>query len=73
MQSAGQKYSIQLQLKEGGGSAVIRLRWSHACEPKAIIPKSQLYSSSAPNGLLAHYFSGSDFNTLVVKKNLLIH
>ena len=33
------------QYYENGGGAVAQLRWSHACEAKAIVPQSQLFSA----------------------------
>jgi len=46
--TAGQRYDIRMEFYENGGGAVAKLSWSGPSTPKAIIPQSQLYSSSAP-------------------------
>ena len=45
---AGRKYAIRMEYFEGGGGAVARLRWSSPSTPKTAIPKTQLFSDSAP-------------------------
>ena len=67
---AGQKYDLRLELYDETGSATARLSWENACQPRQIIPASQLYpeppttracpSRSAPasgTGLLGEYFA----------------
>jgi len=41
----GQKYSISYQYFEDSYNAEVHLSWSSVCEAKAVVPKSQLYSS----------------------------
>jgi hypothetical protein len=45
---AGQSYTITMEYYERGGGATARLLWSSACEPKAAIPRAQLYPAAAP-------------------------
>ncbi|RYZ03205.1 MAG: hypothetical protein EOO73_28375 [Myxococcales bacterium] len=40
---AGQRYDLKLEYYEGTGGATARLLWSSSCEPKAAVPKAQLY------------------------------
>jgi hypothetical protein len=42
---AGQKYDIKLEYYEATGGATARLLWSSSCEPKAVVPASQLYAA----------------------------
>ncbi len=42
--TAGQKYDIRMDYFENGGSAVARLSWSHASQPKQIIPQARLFT-----------------------------
>jgi glucose/arabinose dehydrogenase len=46
--TAGQRYDVVMEYYENGGGAVAKLWWSSASTPKAIVPQSQLYSSSSP-------------------------
>lgn len=46
--TAGQRYSIRMELYEEGGGAVARLEWQSAQQAREIIPASQLYPASAP-------------------------
>ena len=46
--TAGQRYDIRMEFYENGGGAVAKLSWSGPSTPKAIIPQSQLYSTSGP-------------------------
>ncbi len=41
--TAGQKYSIQMDYYENGGSAAAKLLWSSASQVKQVIPATQLY------------------------------
>ncbi len=43
--TAGQRYDIRMEYFENGGAAVARLLWSSLSTPKAVVPRSQLYSS----------------------------
>jgi len=52
---AGQKYDIKLEYYDGTGGATARLFWSSSCEPKAAIPKSQLYPAAPVGGDSAQY------------------
>jgi hypothetical protein len=61
---AGQRYRIRIEYFERTGSAVARLYWQSATEPKAPIPTCQLYPTDPldpPNGtgtgLLASYYA----------------
>lgn len=46
---AGVQYDIVMEYYENTGGAVARLAWSSACEPEAVIARSQLYpAASAP-------------------------
>lgn len=44
--AAGQRYDIKMEFFENGGLAVAKLLWSSPSTAKAVIPRSQLYSSS---------------------------
>lgn len=46
--AAGQKYNIQLEYFENGGSAVSQLAWSSTSQTKQIIPQAQLFSTLPP-------------------------
>ena len=46
--TAGQRYDIRMEFYENGGGAIAKLSWSGPSTPKAIIPQSQLYSTSGP-------------------------
>ncbi|MBA3697762.1 MAG: hypothetical protein H0W78_02695 [Planctomycetes bacterium] len=61
---AGRKYRIQLEYFEHLGSAVAKLWWQSASEPRAPIPTSQLYPTPPPfppagtgTGLTGTYFA----------------
>jgi len=45
--TAGQRYSIQMDYYENGGSAVARLLWSHASIAKSAVPASRLYPAAS--------------------------
>ena len=47
--SAGQFYDFQMEYYENGGDATAQLLWSSTSTPKAAIPRTQLYSGTAPN------------------------
>jgi hypothetical protein len=54
--TAGQKYNIELQYAEGGGSAFCHLEWESPSQLREIIPQAQLYSRpSATTGPLTVY------------------
>ena len=62
---SGRTYPIRMELYENGGGAVGQLRWSSPNTPKAIIPKSVLFSGTAPNaptGLTATATSGTQID-----------
>ncbi|MGH3807319.1 MAG: PA14 domain-containing protein, partial [Pseudonocardiaceae bacterium] len=40
----GQKYSIRMEFFEKNNKAEARLSWSHASQPKVVIPQGRLYS-----------------------------
>jgi hypothetical protein len=42
---AGQKYDLRLDYKENGGDALVKLLWSGACQPREIVPLSQLFNT----------------------------
>jgi len=46
---AGRNYPIKMEFYENGGGAQAELRWSSTATPKAVIPKTQLFSGSVPN------------------------
>jgi glucose/arabinose dehydrogenase len=43
---AGQRYNVTMEFYENGGFAVARLLWSSPSTPKAVVPTSQLFSTS---------------------------
>jgi hypothetical protein len=43
--TAGQKYDIRLDFKENGGNALVKLLWSSACQPREIVPATQLFNT----------------------------
>jgi hypothetical protein len=45
--AAGQKAAITMEYYEHAGGATAQLLWSSSCEPKAVIPASQLYPAAA--------------------------
>jgi fibronectin type 3 domain-containing protein len=47
--SAGQFYDFRMEYYENGGDATAQLLWSSTSTPKAAIPRTQLYSGTAPN------------------------
>jgi hypothetical protein len=53
--TAGQKYDLKLEYYEATGGATARLLWSSSCEPKAVVPSSQLYLPSVVTGDNAQY------------------
>ncbi|MDF3072168.1 MAG: hypothetical protein K0R38_7769 [Polyangiaceae bacterium] len=52
---AGQKYELKVEYYDAAGGATARLFWSSACEPKAVVPTSQLYSAPTAGGDSAQY------------------
>lgn len=63
--SAGAQYAFVMEFYEAGGDAVARLSWSSASTPKQVVPRSQLYSGTAPVapiGLAATAVSGTQIN-----------
>ncbi|HYP91138.1 MAG TPA: PA14 domain-containing protein, partial [Polyangiaceae bacterium] len=52
---AGQKYDLKLEYYDATGGATARLLWSSSCEPKAAVPKSQLYPAAIAAGDTAAY------------------
>jgi fibronectin type 3 domain-containing protein len=46
--TAGTNYPIRMEFYENGGGALAQLRWSSTATPKAVVPKSQLFSGAAP-------------------------
>jgi hypothetical protein len=46
--TAGQAYSIRMEMYENGGGATATLSWSSASQPKQIIPSSRLNPAAAP-------------------------
>ncbi|QDV39733.1 PA14 domain-containing protein [Tautonia plasticadhaerens] len=41
---AGRRYDVRMEYYENGGGAVARLLWSGPSTPKAVVPRSRLYS-----------------------------
>jgi fibronectin type 3 domain-containing protein len=65
MLSAGQYYDFKMEFYENGGGALAQLLWSSLSTPKEAIPKTQLYSGTAPatpTGLTAVAASGTQLN-----------
>jgi PA14 domain/Domain of unknown function (DUF1929)/Gylcosyl hydrolase family 115 C-terminal domain/Fibronectin type III domain len=64
--TANQKYDIVMEYYDNTAFAVATLSWSHASEPKQIIPRSQLYptiaSPAAPSNLNATTASTGQIN-----------
>jgi hypothetical protein len=58
--NAGQKYDLKLEYYEATGGATARLLWSSTCEPKAVVPSSQLYPPAVASGDTARYNFESD-------------
>jgi glucose/arabinose dehydrogenase len=71
--TAGRRYDLRMEVYEGYGQAVARLSWASASQPRAVIPRSQLYPPPpAPpppdpdpppgggTGLAAVYFDNRD-------------
>jgi hypothetical protein len=63
---AGKKYPIKIAYYQGGGSgATMKLYWSHAAQPKQIIPKTNLWvMDGSVNGLTGEYYFGKNFDPL---------
>jgi glucose/arabinose dehydrogenase len=47
--AAGQRYDIRMEFYENGGQATARLLWSSPSTPKAVVPTTRLFRSSAPS------------------------
>jgi uncharacterized repeat protein (TIGR03806 family) len=45
---AGQRYNIEIDYYENGGGAVAELSWSSPSTAKAVVPQTQLYTTSNP-------------------------
>ncbi|MET0167943.1 MAG: PQQ-dependent sugar dehydrogenase, partial [Vicinamibacterales bacterium] len=45
--TAGQRYAIRMEFFENTGSATARLLWSSSSTPKAVVPRTRLYPSTA--------------------------
>jgi peptidoglycan hydrolase-like protein with peptidoglycan-binding domain len=63
---AGQLYDLRMEFYENKDNAVVRLSWSSASTPKAIIPASNLYPSSLLDNFAATF-------TLISKLALLVN
>jgi hypothetical protein len=69
---AGQQYDIRLEFYERSGGAVMRLLWSSASTPKAVVSGSRLHPSSTSSGngggsgdgLRVEYFDNVDLTSL---------
>jgi len=62
---AGKKYDLKLEYYHGGGAAAMKLYWSHASQPKEIVPRTALTVPDGSNkGLLGHYHYGKNFEQL---------
>jgi hypothetical protein len=62
---AGKKYPFQVAYYQGGGGATMKLYWSHASQPKQIIPTANLWlPDNSTNGLTAQYYFGKNFDHL---------
>ena len=62
---AGKKYPLKIAYYQGGGNAAMKLYWSHAGQPKQIIPSTNLWVVDASvNGLTGEYYFGKNFDTL---------
>jgi phage-related protein len=68
--AAGQSYDIKLEYYENAIGAVARLLWSSPSTPKALVPRTQLYSAATStggtnvgsgDGLRGEYFDNWDF------------
>lgn len=53
---AGQRYTIQMEMREDWGSAAAKLAWSSPSEAKQIIPQSQLYPAASMGTLLREWW-----------------
>ena len=40
----GQKYVVRMEFFEKNNKAAARLSWSHASQPKQVVPQARLYS-----------------------------
>jgi hypothetical protein len=62
---AGQLYNIEIDYFQGVGSANLQLWWQSPSQAKEIVPQTQLYRASVPNGGSTYYVtpSGNDANS----------
>ena len=59
---AGVTYPIKMEYYDGGYSALAELRWSSPSTPKALIPKTCLFSDDGrPGGLTGTYYDNVNF------------
>ena len=70
---AGQKYDIRMEYYESGGLATAQLSWSSNCQPREVIPPSQLYAPAVTcadtgagtgTGLVGNYYDNPDLTGL---------
>jgi PA14 domain-containing protein len=62
---AGHKYPIKIAYYQGGGSATMKLYWSHAKQPKQIISSTNLWlPDGSGHGLTGQYYFGKNFDEL---------
>ncbi|HKQ68632.1 MAG TPA: PA14 domain-containing protein, partial [Polyangiaceae bacterium] len=69
LEGLGQKYELKVEYYDGSAAAVAKLAWAHSCQPKEIVPKTQLYppgpmcgtpAPSSGDGLKGEYFDAPD-------------
>jgi hypothetical protein len=63
---AGQKYDIKIEYYENAGLASMKLSWSSAHTPKAIVPTSALFSNAVPAATVPDYYSVAANTVLTV-------
>jgi hypothetical protein len=73
---AGQKHNLRLEYFQTNGTGQVQLRWGGACQPKEIVPQSQLFptytGAECPDpgvangtGFRGEYYDNMDFTNLV--------
>jgi hypothetical protein len=63
--TGGQKYSIEVDYYQDGGSAVAELMWSGPKTPKEIVPTADLFPATpvgAGTGLIARYYKNTNLS-----------
>lgn len=62
--TAGRLYAIRLEYHERTDTASVRLFWSSPSEPRAVLPREQLYPEPPGKGLRGEYFDNMDLTGL---------